>query len=181
MLGTGNFHPMTVVLQFESLRLALAHLAQLYERRIGHLWQKAISAPAVSPPSDVAAAPPWTAGLQLRYAAAARYTRIRQLAAPVSLDVPPLDFGQEDHATNAPEAVGATEEALAVLVDVLTVELLLAHALLTLSPEPRTGEGTRRVTAVLEEILRPLQPSAPAHEVHAAVKAAVPRLVSTEE
>ena len=175
VLSNGNFHPVLVALGFEGLRLALAHVAQLSERRTGHLWQAVISSFASGPPPVLASAsPPAMAGLQLRYAAAARYTRIRQLADPVTLDVPPLDFGQEDHSTNAPAAVACTREALDVLLDVLAVEAMNAYALLTRLPAPSPGAGTQRFLTSITRVLEQLEQDAPAHVVHQAVKNALP-------
>ena len=82
-------------------------------------------------------------GLHQRYAAAAAYAELRQLAAPVSLDVGVLDLGVEDHSTAAPLAVAKADEALDVLSDLLTCELLLAADILDLRPDlPALGKGT---------------------------------------
>jgi histidine ammonia-lyase len=82
--------------------------------------------------------------MHLRYAAAAAYAELRQLAAPVSLDVGVLDQGVEDHSTAAPLSVRKADEALDVLADILTIELLLAADILDLRPElPDLGTGTR--------------------------------------
>ena len=87
--------------------------------------------------------PPDLPGMHQRYAAAAAYAELRQLAAPVSLDVGVLDQGVEDHSTAAPLAVRKADEALDLLADILTVELLLAADILGLRPElPALGAGT---------------------------------------
>ena len=81
--------------------------------------------------------------MHLRYAASAAYAELRQLAAPVSLDVGVLDKGVEDHSTAAPLSVRKADEALDLLADVLTIELLLAADVLGLRPElPALGAGT---------------------------------------
>lgn len=178
LISNGNFHPVLVALAFEALRPALAHVGQLSERRLGHLWQLAIGGPSATAAPDLSSAPPWVAGLQLRYPAAARYTRLRQLADPVTLDVPPLDFGQEDHSTNAPEAVRRTGEALDVLVDLLAVELLTAYAILIRS-EVRQGDGTRAVLDALGGVLAALPPGCPPDAVARAVTRALPRITAS--
>ena len=58
------------------------------------------------------APPPALFGLSLRYPAAAVFTELKQLAAPATLDAPPLDIGVEDHASSAPLSVRKTEAAL---------------------------------------------------------------------
>ncbi len=158
MISNGNFHPMLVALTMDALRPAFAHVGQLSERRLDRIWNTVISGmQSGGPPPNIAASPAWAAGLALRYPVAARATRLRQLAAPVTLDIAPLDLGHEDHATNAPEAVARTAEALEVLRDVLAVELLAAYGRLTLAPSPAPGSGTRAMLAALAEVLRPLE------------------------
>lgn len=129
LISNGNFHPMQVALALESVRVALAHVGLIGERRMGHLWDEvigAMSAGGPPPAGDGGGFPPEFAGLSLRYAAAARYTRLRSLAQPVTLDVPVLDLGVEDHAPNTLEAVWATSEATDLLEELLVVELLIA-------------------------------------------------------
>ncbi|NED96599.1 aromatic amino acid lyase [Phytoactinopolyspora alkaliphila] len=158
VLSNGNFHPMNVALAAESLRVALGHVGLLSERRMGHLWDTAVTslgtpgADATGPPlAD--GAPPAFAGLGLRYPAAARYTRLRHLAQPVTLDVPPLDLAIEDHASNAAEALTMTEQAAGIVEDLLVVELLIAVTLLGPVVPDRLGTGTRQLVAALHEEL----------------------------
>ncbi|NIR39553.1 MAG: hypothetical protein GWO04_32180, partial [Actinobacteria bacterium] len=61
---------------------------------------------AIPPASDFSS--PDFAGLALRFPAAARYTRLRQLVEPVSLDIPALVLDVEDHATNLAEVLWST-------------------------------------------------------------------------
>jgi histidine ammonia-lyase len=159
LISNGNFHPMLLALAVDAIRPALAHVGQLSERRSDRLWNGLVShvsqgeVPALADPAVRAA-------LGLRYPIAARATRLRQLAAPVTLDVGSLDLSQEDHATNAPEAVARTAEAVDVLVDVLTVELLLARATVQTVPEPAAAPGTRQAVAALDAILAGLRDTA---------------------
>jgi histidine ammonia-lyase len=139
LVSNGNFHPVLLAIGFDALRVAIAHVGQLSDRRLGHLWSAFFAAmPASGPPSSD------LPGMHLRYPAAAAYGELRQLATPVSLDVGVLDQGVEDHATAAPLSVRKTDEALDLLADLLTVELLLAADILGLRPElPDLGTGTR--------------------------------------
>jgi histidine ammonia-lyase len=153
VLSNGNFHMMNVALATESMKLALAHVGMLSDRRCGQLWDKVVASlgdvaggdPSQGPLSGEGV-PPALAGLTLRYAMAARYTRLRQLAQPVTLDVPSLDLSVEDHATNAAEALWTMHEITGIVTEILAVELLLAHARLFTSPTSG-GLGTR--TSVL--------------------------------
>ena len=164
LISNGNFHPMQVALTFESVRVALAHVGLLVERRLGHLWDAVVgSFDQGAPPAGSeggaggAGLPPTMAGLSLRYAAAAEFTRLRALAAPVTLDVPVLDLGVEDHAPNTLETVWATEQAADLLEHLLVVELLIAVVGLTdADVRAGLGAGTGRlvdmVTATLADV-----------------------------
>lgn len=153
LISNGNFHPMLVALAVDAIRPALAHVGQLSERRADRLWNGFVGSLSQDAPPALVNDPTVMAGIGLRYPIAAHATRLRQLAGPVTLDVSSLDLGQEDHATNAPEAVTRTIEALDVLADVLAVELLIARATLLQSPEPASAPAVREVCARVEGIL----------------------------
>src|SRR4029453_73441 len=38
MVSNGNFHPVLLAVAFDALRVAIAHVGQLSDRRLGHLW-----------------------------------------------------------------------------------------------------------------------------------------------
>src|SRR5688572_1677103 len=172
LVSNGNFHPILLAIAFDALRVAVAHVGQLSDRRLGHLWAAFFESMSGGAPT-FEGPPPDMPGMHLRYAAAAAYAELRQLAAPVSLDVGVLDQGVEDHSTAAPLSVRKADEALDLLADILTIELLLAADVLALRPElPVLGAGTSAlhesatgaVVAVLDR-----SPDA----VHAAVRAIV--------
>ncbi len=157
MVHNGNFHPIVMAIAFDQLRVALAHVGQLSERRMSHLWDaffEGVSRAGPATPGQPASSaapgsePPELFGLPLRYPAAATFAELKQLAAPATLDVPPLDIGVEDHATNAPLAVRATAHALELLEELLSIEVLLAGDVLgTMQPPPVLGLGTGAVFA----------------------------------
>jgi histidine ammonia-lyase len=173
LLSNGNFHPMLMALSFDAIRPALAHVGQLADRRMGHIWDKLVASEELSSPDGMLeAALGEGRAIMLRYAAAARYAHLRQLAAPATLDIPPLDLGVEDHATNAPETVQRTSESLDALEDILAEELLL-HRLALSSPMARAGlgGGTAAVLTELDRIVGALPPEADPGAWHAAVRA----------
>jgi histidine ammonia-lyase len=147
LVSNGNFHPVLVAVAFDALRVAITHVGQLSDRRLGHLWaaffEGMSGGGAPSGASLVEGTPPDLPGMHLRYAAAAAYAELRQLAAPASLDVGVLDQEVEDHSTAAPLSVRKADEALDLLADILTIELLLAVDVLDLQPQlPVLGDGT---------------------------------------
>jgi len=171
LISNGNFHPMQVALGFESVRVALGHVGLLAERRMGHLWDAVVAGfdPGAPPPAvqdGDGGMPPHFAGLNLRYAAAARYTRLRALAQPVTLDVPVLDLGVEDHAPNTLESVWATDEAADVLEQLLAIELLIAVVGL-MDPGVRTGlgRGTAELVDQVHAALADVVPGTPPNDI----------------
>lgn len=169
MLSNGNFHPMLMALAMDALRPAIAHVAQLADRRVGHLWDGLFSDPIAATPEGLA-----RVGLAplIRYSIAARTAELRVLAEPASLDVGTLDLGVEDHATNAPAVVRRSNEAVAALEDVLAGELMVAAAALAGSAvDPSLlGTRTRRILDLVRRTITSVDPSAPVAEVHELVR-----------
>ncbi len=160
LISNGNFHPMVFAIAFDALRIALAHVGQLSERRMSHLWDTYFQLIAAAAPPPAETSPPPLYGLSLRYPAAAVFTELKQLAAPATLDAPPLDTGVEDHATSAPLSVRKTEAALTLLEDVLAIELLLARDVLAaFADQPRMGEGTGHALKLVSDVVATADPS----------------------
>jgi histidine ammonia-lyase len=169
MVHNGNFHPIMLALAFDGLRVAIAHVGQLSDRRLAHLWNAFFHSTGQAGPLVV----PRVLGLSLRYPAAAIYSELRLLAEPASLDTPVLDIGVEDHATAAPLSVKKTDEALEALESVLTIELLMAHDILLGLPElPVLGARTGTAFAAIEKEAASLTDSSPA-EMHRAMRSTV--------
>jgi len=167
LISNGNFHPMVLSIAFDALRVALAHVGQLSERRMAHLWAAFFRRlPAVPPHGPLY-------GLQLRYPAAALYAELKQLAAPASLDVPPQDLGVEDHGTGAPLSVRKADAALDLLEDILACELLLARDVLGLDADaPVLGSGTGAAYRAVGDAVVSAEPRADA--VHRVLRQVFP-------
>jgi histidine ammonia-lyase len=175
MISNGNFHPMVLALAFDALRPALAHAGQLSDRRMNHLWAAAFASP------DVLVFTGMQLGLALRYAAAAEYAELRQVAGPASLDIVPLDLAVEDHATGAPLSVERTEAALQHLEAILAIEMLMARdVLMSEDASVRVGAGAESVLASLDRVIDAGGPEASAGRVHRAVCAAIREGVVTD-
>jgi histidine ammonia-lyase len=178
LIHNGNFHPIVLALAFDALRGAVAHVGQLSERRMSHLWDAffaGAAAVAVPPPGPL----PELFGLSLRYPAAAIFAELKQLAGPATLDVPPLETGGlEDHGTGAPLSVRKAEAAVDLLADVVAIELLLAHDVLAVMPtRPRLGTGTGAAFAVVQEALAAVTGDRSPARAHAAVRARLAEVV----
>jgi len=169
VLSNGNFQPVVLAVAFDAMRVATAHVGQLSERRLSHLWNAIFEQMAAAGPSSERD-PQALFGLQVRYPAAAAFSELKQLAAPATLDTPPLDMSVEDHGTAAPLSVRNTERALDLLEDLLAVERMLAHDLLSVMPsKPVLGAGT---SAALREVDDAIDATEPYPEdIHRALRA----------
>jgi histidine ammonia-lyase len=147
MLSNGNFHPMVLALALDALRPAAAHVGQLSDRRMNHLW--ASVADVFSDESMMGRLVDEGGGLS-RYAAAALASELRHAASPVTLDVGILDLGVEDHATNAPVAAALTERALDLLEGILAIELCMARIACGLGPA--VGEPAPAIAAAFASL-----------------------------
>lgn len=148
MTHNGNFHPIEMAIAFDALRVSIAHVGLLSERRMSHLWTTFFdNLDAASGPGT-----PPLYGPALRYSAAALAADLRQAAAPATLDIPPLDMNVEDHATGAPTSVQRTAYALDLLADILAVEAVFASDILLLTAgNRRLGVGTATATAAIRD------------------------------
>ena len=180
VVQSANFHPMLMALGFDALRPGLIHVGAISERRMSHLWERVFA--GGTPDAGMLAS--ISGGPGLWYAAAARFSELRPLAAPASLAVPPLDLNHEDHATAAPATVAATHRALNLLDDILVCELIFARDVIVAAGDRRVdalGSGVRaaigQIESVLRTILRPWSPAA----VHAAVSAASSDIVAVAD
>jgi histidine ammonia-lyase len=152
LVSNGNFHPVVLATAHDALRIVLAQVGQLSERRMSHLWDMFFGQ-RVSGSATVAY------GVQLRYPAAALLPELKQLAAPASLDAPSLDHGIEDHGTSAPLSVRKTDAALDMLEDLLAIELLLARDVLSTAPAtPALGAGTAAALRTVEQAIASAEP-----------------------
>jgi histidine ammonia-lyase len=158
VVSAGNFHGQTLALAFDILRLGLADLGSVSERRTFQLL--------FSPPgSDLPALLTRDAGVASGYiasqfTAAALVAELRQLAAPVSIDSIPTAGNQEDHVSMGMTAASAAWEACDRLKRVLAIELLLAHQAIDLVGST-PGAGVAQVHRLVRERVAPLDRDRP--------------------
>jgi histidine ammonia-lyase len=153
MISNGNFHPVVLAIACDALRIAVAQVGQLCERRMSHLWDGCMQQLTGGQPTTV------MYGLQQRYPAAAVFAELKQLAAPATLDIPPLDLGVEDHHTAAPLTVRKADVALDMLEDLLAIELMLARDLLSVATtRHQLGTGTEAALRMVEDAIAAADP-----------------------
>jgi histidine ammonia-lyase len=154
VISAGNFHGQSLALAFDTLKLALADLGAISERRVFRLLSPSLN-------EDLPAFLSATAGLSsgymiAQYTAAALVSELRALAHPVSVDTIPTSDNQEDHVAMGMTAALMAWDAMPRLQRVVACELLCGAQALDCDP----GQESPTVGAV-----------------HAAVRERVPVLV----
>ncbi len=156
VLEGGYFHGASVALAMDHLKVALAQLAGIAERRIFRLTYGALSGlPSfLVPDSGV------NSGLMLaQYTAASLVSETKSLAVPASVDSVPTVQHQEDHVPMAPHAARGALEVIERVYDVVAIELLCAAQAVDLRMDPvddapaSPGDRTRRILERVREVV----------------------------
>ena len=147
-VSAGNFHGQSLALAFDTLRLALADLGAISERRTFRLVSPSLNGTL---PAFLTPTPGTSSGYMIaQYSAAALVAELRALAHPVSVDNVPTSDDQEDHVSMGMTGALMALEAVDRLERVLAIELLCASQALDCDPgEP--GHGVARVHAAVRE------------------------------
>jgi histidine ammonia-lyase len=142
VVSAGNFHGQTLALAFDTLRLAVADLAAISERRTFRLLSPSLNfgLPAFLTPEAGSS----SGYMVVQYTAAALLSELRALAHPVSHDTVPTSDNQEDHVSMGMTGALLALESVARLEIVLAIEALCAAQALELVPG-RPGAGAAHV------------------------------------
>lgn len=118
IISSANFNPMEIALGFENLRVALAHLGIIGDQRIQRLAHRAWDHRREGNQQSLLG--------MLPYAFTAVAAKLRALTHPVTIEIPPLDLGQEDMSSGAPLAIDAAETSIDYLRRLAIGEIVLA-------------------------------------------------------
>jgi histidine ammonia-lyase len=151
LISNGNFDPVVLGLSFETLRLALAHVGMLSERRINRLRFHGHPAGRMAD---------WRSRFPFRpyqgpsvHSAASLLAEIKHLANPVTLATTLVNPDAEDHSTLAPQSVTLTRTVLNRLQTLLAIEAVMACDVLGDEPQPpRLGEGSLSICEAVVDI-----------------------------
>ncbi len=158
VISAGNFHGQSLALAFDTLRLGLADLGSISERRTFRLLSPTLNGGRL--PAFLTADAGTSSGyMVIQYTAAALVAELRALAHPVSVDIDPhlrqpggprLD-GDDRRADGAARRSSGCERVVAI-------ELLCACQALDCDPgEP--GPAVAAVHAAVRERVAPLSPT----------------------
>ena len=152
-ISGGNFHGQPIALVMDYLKLALAELGNISERRVNRLLDSHLS----ELPPFLTAYPGEDSGLMItQYTAASLVSENKVLVHPASADSIPTSANQEDHVSMGTIAARQAREILENVRYILAIECLAA------------AQGI--------DFLAPLKPGAGTGAAHAAIRQVVPHL-----
>lgn len=165
-LSGGNFHGEPIALAIDVLKIAVAELASIAERRLYLL----LNAEDRGLPLFLARRLGLESGLMIvQYTAAALVNDNKGLAWPSSVDSIPTSAGQEDHVSMGMTSANNLGRVLDNVEGALACELLGALAATDFRRPLRSGRGTEAAHAVArEEVLPWLEDRTPAPDIAAA-------------
>ena len=158
ILSSPNFHPTMIALAFDSMAIAITHLASASVQRIIKLQTPHLSAlPKYLSPIGGA-----SVGFNaLQKTAAALHAEIKLKAMPASLDAAVVSDTVEDHATQAMLCVRKLGEQLELFRYLLAVEAMVAAQAVDLRQSSRLGVGTQSVFDTVRSVVAPLRQDRP--------------------
>jgi histidine ammonia-lyase len=148
VVSAGNFHGQSLALAFDTLRILLADLGAISERRTFRLLSPSLNfgLPAFLTPDAGSS----SGYMVVQYTAAALLSELRALGGPVSFDTVPTSDNQEDHVSMGMTAALLSVESVDRLELVLAIEALCAAQALDLVPG-RPGVGTAELHRLVRE------------------------------
>jgi histidine ammonia-lyase len=180
-VSAGLFHAQPVALVADYLKIAVAEIASLSERRIDRL----LDSRASGLPQALAANPGLESGYMLaQYTAAALVSENKTLAHPASVDSIPTGAGIEDHVSMAPIAARGARQITEHAAKVVALELLCGCRALEFRRPLKAGEGTEMLYGAVRRIVaapegdRPLQ--GPCEELARWVLSGAPQRLAEE-
>ncbi len=149
VVSAGLFHAQPVALAADYLKIAVAEIASISERRIDRLLDRRVS----ELPPMLAGDPGLESGYMLaQYTAAALVSENKVLAHPASVDSIPTGAGLEDHVSMAPIAARHAREVVRNAAHVVALELLCACRALEFRRPLAAGHGCERLYGAIRRI-----------------------------
>ena len=162
-LSNGNFSITNIAIGFDGLRIALAHLAGLAERRVAILVRRLRQGvPLADQVQAVAAATGYVTPVILTQTASALVSRVKHAATPISLTGTIVGDGVEDHSSMAYSSIRLTEDVLDLVERLLAVEALLAATVISAHPHGGglLGPPVERLRAAIVDVTTRTQATA---------------------
>jgi histidine ammonia-lyase len=149
-ISGGNFHGQPIALVMDYLKLAIAELGNISERRTNRLLDVHLS----ELPPFLTAYPGVDSGLMItQYAAAALVSENKVLVHPASSDSIPTSANQEDHVSMGTIAARQAREILDNVCNVLAIEMLAAAQGIDFLTPLTPGDGTAKAHQTIRSIV----------------------------
>lgn len=154
VVSGGNFHGQPMAITFDFLKVGLAELANVSERRVERMVNPALSNGL---PAFLTEKGGVNSGFMIvQYSAASLVSENKVLAHPASVDSIPSSANQEDHVSMGTIAARQAREIMGNVRKVLAMELLTACQALDLRGNKGLGKGTEvfynKTRAVVERL-----------------------------
>ena len=157
-MSTVNFDTTATALAFESLGLALAHVAAIQVFRIAKLMSPGFSGlPRFLTPMEGAR----TGFATVQKTASSLEAQIRHLALPVGALTVPVADCVEDYAPSTPRGVEKTHDIVRRLARLTAIEFVTAAQAIDLSGDVQLGRGTARAHAAVRRVVKKLEEDRP--------------------
>ena len=151
VISAGHFHAQPVALAADYLKIAVAEIASISERRIDRLLD-ARSSDGL--PAALATEPGLESGYMLaQYTAAALVSENKVLAHPASVDSIPTGAGWEDHVSMAPIAGRHARAVVDNAARVVAMELLCGARALEFRRPLLAGVGSERLYGAVRRLV----------------------------
>jgi len=149
VVSAGLFHAQPMALAADYLKIAVAEIGSLSERRTDRLLDPRVS----ELPAVLAGNPGLESGYMMaQYTAAALVSENKVLAHPASVDSIPTGGGIEDHVSMAPIAARHARSVVENAARVVALELLCACRALEFRRPLAAGRGSERLYASVRRI-----------------------------
>jgi histidine ammonia-lyase len=149
-VSAGLFHAQPVAMAADYLKIAVAEVASLSERRVDRLLDERVS----ELPAALAPNPGLESGYMLaQYVGAALVSENKVLAHPASVDSIPTGAGVEDHVSMAPIAGRHARQVVDNAARVVAMELLCASRALEFRRPLTAGSGCERLYGAIRRVV----------------------------
>ena len=160
ILSGGNFHGMPVAIALDILKIALAHIAGIAERRINWLLTASDSENPVN--VYLSPQPGLHSGLMIvQYTAAACCNELQTLAHPASVHNIPTSAGIEDYNSMGATSAHQARAAVDLCTNVIAAELLVMAEAMEYQRPLRSGEGVETTCTAIRRVVPKLTADRP--------------------
>jgi histidine ammonia-lyase len=151
VISGGNFHGQPLAIAFDFMKVAIAELANISERRIERLVNPQLSCGL---PAFLVANPGINSGFMIvQYSAASLVSENKVFAHPASVDSIPSSANQEDHVSMGTIAARGAHSILQNSQKVIAMELLSSCQAIDLRESKTLGRGSKTAYKIVRDIV----------------------------